>query len=675
MVLKHRVLLLFIFTSFFIASCGNESAVTNGDIAEKFRIADSLIFDGNGDGAIALLTTVKPDLKKDAPSYSTYYYLMAESNRKEPELMDRYADSAMAFFNNDERKETYPDEYYNALMVKGNTQFYKKNYHLAFDNYFKANDLVNKEHCDHGAIASKIANVYFFQRNYKAAARYLVEAYKRSTHCREKLSAQRIFYITQGILDNAGLAYEKAGMPDSARYYYNADIDLINEAGKDTRIDPVIVNASKIVVYDNLGGLNLKEGKIAAAESLLTYALEIPVKKQRGIYITPLIKLADLNIATGNLSKAAFYFRHSRAMLDSLPARNTEFEIRWYKLYAYYQEKLGNISEANIALKKFSQLKDSFDNSYAALYRVNVDRELESLRHQQQVVMLKHQEDLVWTYVIGLALTILMALVIIGLTYRNLKTARKHQRLATDQNTRLQKALEDLEKANKNYVRIMRVMAHDLSNPLSGMTGLANILVQEEGFSEEKRHMLQLIEATGNNAMAMIDELLKTGLADENETITTQAHDLKEILNETVALLQFKAKDKHQEIVFQTNNHPVIVQVNREKIWRVFNNLIGNAIKFTPNGGIITIGIHTDTVKNEVIISIADNGIGIPDDYKDKIFEMFTPAKRQGTSGEQPFGLGLSISKKIIEKHKGSIWFESRQGAGTTFYIALPYSG
>jgi signal transduction histidine kinase len=105
-------------------------------------------------------------------------------------------------------------------------------------------------------------------------------------------------------------------------------------------------------------------------------------------------------------------------------------------------------------------------------------------------------------------------------------------------------------------------------------------------------------------------------------------------------------------------------------IWRVVSNLISNAIKFSPVGE--TIHLKCISEASHVQISVADHGIGIPDEIKDKVFNMFTEAKRSGTIGEKSFGLGLSICKQIIEKHHGKIWFESKPGNGTTFYIKLP---
>jgi len=261
----------------------------------------------------------------------------------------------------------------------------------------------------------------------------------------------------------------------------------------------------------------------------------------------------------------------------------------------------------------------------------------------------------------------LTTILMIGQTLK--RTRKSHQEL-TLENKQLKHSLDELERVNKNYLRIMRVMAHDLRNPLSGMTGLASMLMVEDELSEDSKNMLKLIETTGLHSMEMINELLKTGLADENELVVKQALDLKSLLYDSVELLQFKARDKQQQIIFEPDNKPVMVEANHEKIWRVINNLIVNAIKFSYPGGIIRVEIKTDN--GRVLISVADNGIGIPAAQKDEIFEMFTPAKKTGTNGEQPFGLGLSISKRIIDLHSGNIWFEDNAGKGTIFYIELP---
>jgi len=139
-------------------------------------------------------------------------------------------------------------------------------------------------------------------------------------------------------------------------------------------------------------------------------------------------------------------------------------------------------------------------------------------------------------------------------------------------------------------------------------------------------------------------------------------------LAQCVSLLKFKATEKNQSL--ELSAFKVVVDVNKEKIWRLFSNLIYNAIKFSPYGSQIEIGMERED--EAIVFFLRDYGIGIPAELQDKIFDIFTEAKRFGTLGEHPVGLGLAISKQIVQAHKGDIWFESMAGEGTTFYVKLP---
>ena len=105
-------------------------------------------------------------------------------------------------------------------------------------------------------------------------------------------------------------------------------------------------------------------------------------------------------------------------------------------------------------------------------------------------------------------------------------------------------------------------------------------------------------------------------------------------------------------------------------MWRVINNLIANAIKFSFQD--TEIEIKLERSGDDFHVSVTDKGVGIPDKYSSKVFEMFTEAKRPGTLGEKPYGLGLSISSQIVQAHGGKIWFESEQGKGTIFHVSVP---
>ena len=113
-----------------------------------------------------------------------------------------------------------------------------------------------------------------------------------------------------------------------------------------------------------------------------------------------------------------------------------------------------------------------------------------------------------------------------------------------------------------------------------------------------------------------------------------------------------------------------MVNINTDKFTRVIDNILTNALKFTPLGGKININISkSNTI---ALLKIEDNGIGIPLHLQALIFDKFTTAGRRGTSGEKSLGLGMSICKKIVALHQGKIWFESKDNTGTTFFIELP---
>ena len=121
---------------------------------------------------------------------------------------------------------------------------------------------------------------------------------------------------------------------------------------------------------------------------------------------------------------------------------------------------------------------------------------------------------------------------------------------------------------------------------------------------------------------------------------------------------------------FLPGSDKLYLELDDFKFMQVSNNLISNAIKFTPDGGEITVALEEK--EDRVLIRVADTGIGIPEKFHATLFDKFTRARRTGIKGEPSVGLGMSIIKTIVEWHQGKIWFESRENKGTTFFIEVP---
>jgi signal transduction histidine kinase len=215
----------------------------------------------------------------------------------------------------------------------------------------------------------------------------------------------------------------------------------------------------------------------------------------------------------------------------------------------------------------------------------------------------------------------------------------------------------------------MQVLAHDLRNPLAAISGISMLMLDAPHHNESDREMLQMIKTSADTSANMITDILEVTLGIHATNMQKSETDIQQLLHQCVSLLRFKAEEKQQTIEL-THNGPAMIRANSEKLWRVINNLLTNAIKFSPKNTVIR--VTCEGTDKGIRIVIDDQGIGIPPEFRDKIFDTFTTAKRYGTSGEQPFGLGLSISRQIVEAHGGTIHFESKAEGGTRFVIQLP---
>ena len=230
----------------------------------------------------------------------------------------------------------------------------------------------------------------------------------------------------------------------------------------------------------------------------------------------------------------------------------------------------------------------------------------------------------------------------------------------------LNETLADMEKQNIEKQHILHVVAHDLRNPLSAIHTLAGVVLNEYEYEEDNREYLELIRSACTESNQLISSLLEIA-ENTNVNYNFTAVEVNELLTGSIQLLSIKASEKKQDIQLATSNEKGIIYADIETINRVIGNLVTNAIKFSPSGSCIEVSASVS--EHHVLIKVKDNGIGIPEQYHDKIFNVFTDAKRAGTDGEKTFGLGLSIAKQIVEKHNGRIWFESIENRGTTFYV------
>ncbi len=171
--------------------------------------------------------------------------------------------------------------------------------------------------------------------------------------------------------------------------------------------------------------------------------------------------------------------------------------------------------------------------------------------------------------------------------------------------------------------------------------------------------------------LQMVEDLLDVSAIESGRLVLSpKPTDLVALIDRNVALNTILAEGKQIRLSFQHDQSPPSVLLDPVKTEQVLNNLISNAVKFSHPGSQVAIGL--DQQEDQVVISVRDEGQGIPADELDRLFKWFGRTSVRGTEGERSTGLGLAIARRIVEGHQGRMWVESQVGEGSTFYVALP---
>ena len=256
------------------------------------------------------------------------------------------------------------------------------------------------------------------------------------------------------------------------------------------------------------------------------------------------------------------------------------------------------------------------------------------------------------------------------------KTWRAHQDLENkvEERTReLTLALEEVKKISQRKTDFISSVSHELRTPLTSIKGYASILLAEKlgKLPEEVRIRLDKINRHSDELTHLVNDLLDISRIEAGKvTMKQEAGDLKGIVDKVLDLLSLQLKEKQLDVSIDILGNANKIFVDRSQIERVFINIIGNAIKFTPQKG--KIGIRSLKTDQQIQVDIMDSGCGIPEDALETIFEEFYRVDNPINQQVKGTGLGLTLVKHIIEAHKGKIWAKSKVGAGSTFSFTLP---
>jgi len=230
--------------------------------------------------------------------------------------------------------------------------------------------------------------------------------------------------------------------------------------------------------------------------------------------------------------------------------------------------------------------------------------------------------------------------------------------------------ISHLKRLDQMKSEFVSTVSHDLRSPLTTIKGFVDLMSVAGPLNEQQRDFVSRIQKGVTTITELINDLLDIGRIEAEVNLNMEVCALDEIIAQSVDELRSQAESKQQTLVMTLPPHVPPVWGNPLRLRQVVDNLVNNAIKYTPEEGKITVWV--EDYDSQIALHVSDTGFGIPHADQPYIFDKFYRVQNEETEGITGTGLGLAIVKSIVEKHNGRVWVESEPGHGSTFTMLLP---
>jgi signal transduction histidine kinase len=496
-----------------------------------------------------------------------------------------------------------------------------------------------------------------------------------------------------GILQNMGIIYNDEGKYKEALGYYLSALRIYTEI-KD--------EPSKALMYLNLGSLYEDEKDYSKSQDYYNMALDLFLAENYNFGISyAYYSLGSVYYKTGAYDKAISILQQSLAYSKLISL--VENEADCHELLAKAYAGQGDFVSAYNEMLDFQELHDSLFNDkvqqqiadFELRYKTQMkDSEIADLKTERE----EARRDMI-RRTIGLTSIVTLTLIVIGIIIYYSRTVRKTNARLVDEiqersraekellavkehlevrvaerTAELEKAKQKAEESDRLKSAFIANMSHEIRTPLNAITGFSGLLLRED-ISQDKRveYNDQIIK---NNRILvnMIEDLIDTsriesGSLQLHPSAINPDHILAQLLEPIYENLARKNKPFLKIVHERTENHGRTIFADPVRVQQVLWNLLDNAVKFTDQGS-----IHFGCFENHknVVFYVNDSGVGIPDEFKEVVFEKFRQLDESSRRKFGGTGLGLYYARKIAEVMGGKIWFESKNDGGSIFYFSLP---
>ncbi|MEO1624404.1 MAG: ATP-binding protein [Bacteroidota bacterium] len=368
----------------------------------------------------------------------------------------------------------------------------------------------------------------------------------------------------------------------------------------------------------------------------------------------------DLLTRQGDWEMATQSF-HKSLEMSRVHNLKSQSQQAHHRLFELYNEKEYH-DKALLHLERFVSLNDSMYDAHKTQQLTQLQFKYDIERSEKAIHALQLQQN----QLILAGLCVSAAIVILGLMFfwrmrvRNSQALKKKNSAIKIQNSKLQKS-------NAFLKQFANVAAHDLKEPLRNIGSFINLLQNRYGgqFNEEAREYMGFVTNGAKRMNNLLVDLLEYSRISAEEAVREPLN-IRDVVDEVCENLKGRI-DRKEASIYCAPGMPEI-PMSRLHLGQLLQNLISNALKFSEQKPIVRINAYKRD--QQIILSIKDNGIGINKDFSHKVFNLFQVLDKR--SKQEGTGIGLTICKNIVDKYDGQIWFDSRLGEGTTFFVSVP---
>ena len=518
-----------------------------------------------------------------------------------------------------------------------------------------------------GFIYTKMAKLNYTLEGYDQAISDLAKAAAKQREISDNVNLAETYNTYGLVYANGKKDFQKAlSFYDSALVYAEGDDDI------SAFIPNILLNKAKahIELDENKKAITLLEKTAILAKN----------NKLNDILSASLVQSSQALLNLDRLDSAK---KRAEESLEIATENNLAItKSQGYLVSSHIFSKLGNHEQAYSFLEKHVKLSDSILDRK----RENLEADESALLNpeggtiisQQEAQKYKDQADQLelsrLTTILSIALITILSLLTLSL-YKNNNIRLKTNNMLHKKNDELIVAKEKAELASRTKANFLSTVTHELRTPLYAVTGLTNMLLDENPKPEQVQH-LKSLRFSGDYLLTFINDILQINKIEANKVeIEPELFNLKTKIENVISALTNQANDNNIKLHFEFDKGlPENYNADQLKISQILINLIGNSIKFTKDGD-IWVRVYKIEEKDglyNIRFEVEDNGIGITKEKQEHMFESFSQGSIQINRKYGGTGLGLSIVKGLMDILKGKIYLKSELGKGTTFYFELP---